>query len=153
MNADNFQFQNRFNVIFGNSEYNILNQSIVNITNPSISLGNIEQQTSIKPIYLPGDSIDISDINMSFILDENYNNYKLILDWLKILRNPHEIDFDRHVTDISIMFLDMRYKETLSINYEDCYPYTISELTMDNQISDIEPIVFTVSFKVNNINY
>ena len=58
---------------------------------PAIRLGLAEQKTPLKDIPIPGDKITFSDLQISFLVDENLNNYKEIHDWILGLGFP-----DRH---------------------------------------------------------
>ena len=84
--SQNFQYENRFQVLFGHEDFNDLNKKVIDVTLPTITIGSTEQPTPIKRLYVPGDSLDIGEINMTFLLDEDYNNYKIILDWINTLR-------------------------------------------------------------------
>ena len=55
---------------------------------PGIRLGMAEQKTSLKNIPIPGDKITFSDLSISFLVDENLNNYKEIHDWILGLGFP-----------------------------------------------------------------
>ena len=55
---------------------------------PGISLGNATQTTPLYDIPIPGDKITYSALDLSFIVDENLNNYKEIHDWLLALGFP-----------------------------------------------------------------
>ena len=56
---------------------------------PGISLGNATQVTPLYDIPIPGDKISYSSLDLSFIVDENLNNYKEIHDWLLGLGFPN----------------------------------------------------------------
>ena len=55
---------------------------------PGISLGSATQTTPLYDIPIPGDTITYSSLDMSFIVDENLNNYKEIHDWIVGLGFP-----------------------------------------------------------------
>ncbi len=55
---------------------------------PGISLGSAQQTTPLYDIPIPGDKITYSALDLSFIVDENLNNYKEIHDWLLALGFP-----------------------------------------------------------------
>ena len=55
---------------------------------PGISLGSATQTNPLYDIPLPGDKITYSSLDMSFIVDENLNNYKEIHDWILGLGFP-----------------------------------------------------------------
>ena len=55
---------------------------------PGISLGSATQTNPLYDIPLPGDKITYSALDMSFLVDENLNNYKEIHDWILGLGFP-----------------------------------------------------------------
>ena len=55
---------------------------------PGISLGTASVATPLKSIPFPGDELNYQDLSISFLVDENLNNYKEIHDWLIGLGAP-----------------------------------------------------------------
>ena len=55
---------------------------------PGITLGTADVETSLKSIPIPGDKLTYGDLNVSFLVDENLNNYKELHDWLTGLGFP-----------------------------------------------------------------
>jgi len=55
---------------------------------PSITLGTADVDTPLKSIPFPGDKLTYGDLNVSFLVDENLNNYKELHDWLTGLGFP-----------------------------------------------------------------
>ena len=55
---------------------------------PGITLGTADVETSLKSIPFPGDKLTYGDLNVSFLVDENLNNYKELHDWLPGLGYP-----------------------------------------------------------------
>ena len=49
---------------------------------PGISLGSATQPTPLIDVPIPGDKINYQSLDISFLVDENLNNYKEIHDWL-----------------------------------------------------------------------
>ena len=57
---------------------------------PGISLGNTSQPTPLKDIPIPGDKLDYDNLNISFLVDENLENYREIHGWLTGLGFPKD---------------------------------------------------------------
>ena len=57
---------------------------------PGISLGSATQPTPLVDLPLPGDKINYQSLDISFLVDENLNNYKEIHDWLIGLGFPKD---------------------------------------------------------------
>ena len=59
---------------------------------PGINLGSATQTNPLYDIPLPGDKITYAALDMSFLVDENLNNYKEIHDWILGLGFPQSHD-------------------------------------------------------------
>ena len=57
---------------------------------PGITLGSTSQETPLKDIAGVGDKVTFSTLDISFIVDENLNNYKEIHDWITGLGFPKD---------------------------------------------------------------
>ena len=59
---------------------------------PGISLGDATLATPQKDISIPGDKVVYSSLDMTFLVDENLNNYKEIHDWIIGIGFPQSHD-------------------------------------------------------------
>ena len=57
---------------------------------PGITLGEVAMPTPLKDIPMPGDKITYQNLDVSFLVDENLNNYKEIHDWITGLGFPED---------------------------------------------------------------
>ena len=57
---------------------------------PAITLGETSIETPLKDIPIPGDKVTYSSLDVSFLVDENLNNYKEIHDWITGLGFPED---------------------------------------------------------------
>jgi len=57
---------------------------------PGITLGTANQPTPLKDIPIPGDKLDYDTLNISFLVDENLENYREIHGWLTGLGFPKD---------------------------------------------------------------
>jgi hypothetical protein len=57
---------------------------------PGIQLGSTEQPTSLKDIPIPGDKLTYDTLSMTFMVDENLENYQEIHGWLVGLGFPRD---------------------------------------------------------------
>ena len=55
---------------------------------PGISLGSAQQNTPLIDVPLPGDKVTFNSLDISFLVDENLNNFKEIHDWILGLGFP-----------------------------------------------------------------
>ena len=57
---------------------------------PAITLGETSIETPLKDIPIPGDKVSYSSLDVSFLVDENLNNYKEIHDWITGIGFPQD---------------------------------------------------------------
>ena len=57
---------------------------------PGITLGETTLPTPLKDISMPGDKLTYQSLDVSFLVDENLNNYKEIHDWMTGIGFPQD---------------------------------------------------------------
>ena len=57
---------------------------------PSVTLGQASQPTPLKDVPIPGDKLDYDNLNITFLVDENLENYREIHGWLTGLGFPKD---------------------------------------------------------------
>ena len=55
---------------------------------PSVKLDEVQQPTRLKSISMPGSTLTFGDLELSFLVDENLDNYKELHDWIIGLGTP-----------------------------------------------------------------
>lgn len=63
---------------------------VTQVNIPGITLGTAVQQTPLKNIPIPGDKLNYEDLNVTFQVDENLENYQEIHGWLVGLGFPRD---------------------------------------------------------------
>ena len=57
---------------------------------PGITLGQANQPTPLKDIPIPGDKLEYDNLNITFLVDENLENYREIHGWMTGLGFPKD---------------------------------------------------------------
>jgi hypothetical protein len=146
-----YALENRFKLNFAKDEFKDLHRSIINSNLPGINLGTIIHQTPIKPLFLPGDTIEFNQLTVNFSLEEDYANYITILKWILTNKNSQQLDSEIKVTDVSMDILNNKFNPIFGIKLEDVFPINLSDIDYNVTNSDIQVPTFSVSFVVNNM--
>ena len=146
-------FENRFRCLFLNQIYKALDKSVVAVNLPSVTSGVAILQSPIKDIYYPGNSLEFSDLNINFQLDENYDNWKNLMGWIKLNKDFSSTINDIVFSDISLQLADAKKNIIYSVQLKDCFPFDMSAISFDTRMDALTPIIFDVSFKVNNMDF
>jgi hypothetical protein len=137
---------------------------------PGLTLGVANQPTYLKDIDLPGDKIVFQDFTLSFMVDENLENYMEIQNWIRGLGYPESLqeiyDFQKKndkfeqpyksqmnlYSDGSLIVLSSSQNANFKVNFKDMWPYDISALQFDATNTDIQYLTADVSFKYTIYN-
>lgn len=146
-------FQNRFRCMFLNQNYKSLDKSIISVAIPSVNTGVAIMQTPIKDIFYPGNSVEFSDLILGFQLDEDYANWKTIMNWIYQNKSFDNVIQNMFFSDVSIQLGDAKKNIIYSVQLTDVFPFDCSEIAFSTRSSDVDPLDFQVTFKVNNIEF
>jgi hypothetical protein len=80
---------------------------------PGITFGATSQPTPFKDVPMPGDKLDYDTLNISFLVDENLENYREIHGWLTGLGFPKDYSQFRNLQSAG----SDRYPTTTNENY------------------------------------
>ena len=127
---------------------------------PTLSLGDFEQQTPFVALPYPGDKLRFEPLSLRFRVDEDLVNYMEIHNWLISLGYPESFDQNAFksgraisfknndvYSDGSLIVMSSNQNPNLNINFEDMFPVSLSELTFDASLDDIQYLEATVTFR------
>jgi len=148
-----YAYENSFKVELLSERYKSLNNSIVDTSIPGLSIGTSDYPTAKKTLIVPGTNTTIEELRLTFMLDEDYTNWRLVYSWLNNLSSFSELNDDfTDITDIGIHILNNKLNHEFVIQLEDCFPISLSEIPLNSQINSTTAIKFDVTFVVNGIN-
>lgn len=122
---------------------------------PSISTQPIQQPTRFNPVFRTPDVVNFSNLDVTFIVDEQMNNYMEIFNWIvsstmtenhsrfESLSNSPEGLF----SDISIMILNSKKNANIEVSYKNCFPISLSDIQLNTTESDVTYPEATVTFQ------
>ena len=118
---------------------------------PDISLGEMEQPTTFIPIKHPGNSFTYSDLEISFIVDENMENWREIHNWMTSLKNVEDYtEFESntamHTSDARLMILNSAMQPNLEIEFKYIFPKSLSGVNFTSSTDDTEPVICNATF-------
>ena len=106
---------------------------------PGISLNATVQPTPLADIPLPGDTISFGDLEITFLVDENLENYR-------------EVKYGAQglgpiFSDATLNVLTSKNNANIEVRFNNVFPISLSGLNFNQQANDIDYLTATVSFK------
>lgn len=128
---------------------------------PGLSTGAPEQVSPLHNIYRTPDRIVYSELDLSFIVDENMNNYNEILSWLEGMGTPENsnqrLDLEKSkygaVSDISIIIENSNRQQNLKFTFTECFPIALSGIQLDVTGSDVVYPECSATMRYTNMRF
>jgi len=122
---------------------------------PSISSNPVETQTPLRSYYSVPDKLVFNDLDLSFIIDENMNNYIEIFEWLKGLGSPDNLqqygaleDSQEGLTsDISVILLNSHKNPNIKFTFLNAFPTGLTPISLDMSQQDVVYAEATVTMR------
>jgi hypothetical protein len=118
---------------------------------PSVTIGSVEVANKFVKHHVPGSSIDLDTLKVTFIVDEEFTNWNEIYKWMRGLV-PFE-DFseiianDRnYYSDGTIHLLNSAKNPHRQITLKNMYPISLDGFELNSAYSDAEPITVNATF-------
>ena len=126
---------------------------------PAVILGDTFQPTPFLNTPVEGDTLTFEAVNMSFILDEDLQNYIEMYNWLTALGFPREYgqfktlqeastasESENKFSDMSILLHTNKSNPNYEIKFTDVFPTSLSAVQFDTTASSLDPIVVDATF-------
>lgn len=122
---------------------------------PGVSASPVEKPTPFNVMYETPDKLRYDNFNFSFIIDEKMNNYLEIYNWIKDITFPQNYNQFKSIneskegliSDISVLVLNSTKNPSIKITYKNCFPISLSEITLDTTAQDLIYPEATVTFQ------
>lgn len=125
---------------------------------PTISAGEALLSNRYNPskTYIPGDGIDYSNVDVTFLIDKEFKGYRSILQWMKQNGAPESPsqhgdvygnDFNKTMSNITIIGTNAANEPIIQWNFHDCFPVSLDGVQYDSTQPDIMYLTCSVSFR------
>ena len=140
--------------------FNIQQIQVPNITGGEVILSN---RLNPSRAYAPGNGIDYSSLDFTFLIDKDFANYRAVLEWVKAINHPenHEqysnytnaqdntgrTGWTRTMSNITVFGCDSGNNPLVHWNFVDCFPISIDGPNYDASQQDIQYVTSVASFR------
>lgn len=133
--------------------------------------GDINMPTPFVKIPIPGDHINYSPLTVSYMVDEDMNNYFEVLNWMLDISGPRNtitppspnqvIEFDNSIStdpssrirsDIKILILTSSKNPNIEVTFYDAFPIALGELSFNTTATSVNYLETSVTFEYIRYN-
>ena len=137
-------------------------------TIPGISLGEATYPTPIHDIFLAGDKLTFENLNITFIVDEELQNYRELWDWLVGMGTPKSpsqwlpelkkgdgsvrkkggsYEESNFYSDATLIVYNSKNIPKVEVKFKDMFPTSLSALDYSQELSDVEYFKASATFR------
>lgn len=128
---------------------------------PGISAAGVVQSSPIHNIYNTPDRIEYTELDLSFVVDEDMENFREIFEWMQGLGSPQSSDQRRDLqqskygatSDISVLIENSARNSNIRFSFTDCFPVALSSIPLDVTQQDIIPPECNVTFRYTSMTF
>lgn len=135
---------------------------------PGVSIGQVEQATPLVVNPIPGEMLTYQELTIQFMVDENMNNYKSIVNWIEGLGFPEDnkqyedyIDSDKvQITELAknysdgfLQILGSNNVVVQTLKFKDMFPTSIEGLQFNSSDADVTYLVGSASFRYTSYKF
>lgn len=124
---------------------------------PGLTMNPATQGSPFSTVYRPGDRAEFGTLDVTFLVDEDLNNYQNIFNWIIGMTYPSEfsqytnlIEGDGLYSDATVVTQDSSKTSNVEFVFNDIFPISLGSITMNQQEEDVTYASATVTFQVNN---
>ena len=155
----NRNFLNPLNFKFSIKRAPNVNFFIQRVNIPSISLPSLEIPTMFNPIPVPYTHMEYGELRISFKVDEDFQNYLEIHNWIRALGFPEQFEERTAISknaeytgtglysDISLIVLNSARNPNYEFVFRNAFPTELSSIDFDTSDNDVEFVSASASFK------
>ena len=135
---------------------------------PGISLGEAQFPTPMHDIYLTGDKLTFENLNITFIVDEELQNYRELWNWLVGMGSPKErsqwaaelakgnsptteniaAKSESNIySDATLIIYNSKNIPKVEVHFKDMFPTSLSALEYSQELTDVEYFKATATFR------
>lgn len=131
---------------------------------PGLNLGIAVQPSPFVTIPQTGDRLEYEQLQVTFRVNEDMDNYLEIFNWMIALGAPENFtqynlkspfestnqQKDTTVSDITLSVLTSASNANVEFRLKDCFPINLSSIVMSSIGSDVDYVIATATFALRN---
>lgn len=144
----NFLAPNNFQLVIDNQSFKNTQLTVQKVSIPDISLPKANVSGPMRNFGMSGDKMEYAPLEITFVIDEDLDNYKEIHDWmLGQLTIEDNGTAAAKTRDITLIINTSHNNTTKQITFADAYPVSLSSVPFEADVADVEYMTASVTFE------
>lgn len=146
----NFLQPNEFRLVFHRTPNLVYFCQSIKI--PAVSLSNATQPSPFAtPISIPTSKLEFQFLEITFPISEDMKNWSEIYNWMTAIPPTRDYsgitEYKEIYSDATLVLLNSASRPFLKIDFINCFPVLLSDVTLSTTVTDILPIMCEAEFR------
>lgn len=97
----------------------------------------------------PGKTLDYENLTVTFAVDELFNNYKFIYNWILSSKHPERFGLVNRGVDATLHILSNKKNAKIGVIFKGLFPIDLSEIPFAYTSTDSDDLLVTATFTYN----
>jgi hypothetical protein len=117
---------------------------------PSITIGEVQVPTRSMPIHVPGSSVQLDQLRLTFMVDEDFANWREIYQWMRsivpfedfteILNNQQD-----YYSEATIHCLSNAKNPNMRFIFKNVFPIAMDGFDLNSTLNEPEPVTISAT--------
>lgn len=118
---------------------------------PGINIGEVAVSNMFLPVHVPGSSIQLDQLRITFGVDENFSNWHEIYRWMRGLvpfEDFREVirDTDEYYSEGTVHLLNSAKNPNIRFTFKKLMPIALDGFEMSSTLNDAEQVSVSATF-------
>lgn len=139
----NFLSPTGFKLSIESPKFDNLEYFITTVALPAMSLAEVSSSFKNQQGFVSGDQVNFDSLDVTFLVDEDMNNYSEVFDWIKETADSDTVSNN----DIILSVLTSHNNLNRQIRFVNAVPVSLGGVEFTTQATDVEYLQSNVSFR------
>ena len=119
------------------------------VTLPGVDLGVTTVGSQFIEHKEPSKDLSFGNLDITFAVDELFNNYKFLYNWITYAKDPERFGIQRSMIDATLSILSNKKNVKVEISLKNLFPISLSSIPFTYESEDINDLDISASFAFN----
>ena len=141
-------YSNNFDFTIGCLPHTVFSIQRVNIPGVSVNETSISTPASTAKLNLPGNVMQFEPIQVNFMIDDEFDNYIEIWNWIVQHGGPEDVFQTRRKTSDATLFVTSNHLiPSLLVKFKEVHPVSLGDISFETTVTSAVPLVCEASFR------
>ncbi len=146
--ASNFKLIFPYIPVNGKTSKKPLELYLQTVNLPTLTLGVEDVPTQYRIMNEPTGSIDVEDLSVTFLIDDKWYNYQLLLQWIQAIKNPTTLGFNKLPVNASLILLTSNGNPAITLDFSEVWPTSLGPVNLNAADNTDSPLICSATFNL-----